>query len=358
MLRKEKVIHISPIFMKNFRSNFNRICSMLIILCLLISALAGCGNSKTPSTADTTKSSDKSTASALTDDKTTDENKSESTTDANETSSTTSTADSNETTTASESIAATTIASETTAAVNKDYLNNIAALPNTSIPYGFGSEVDELNRPTGCTYYKSLYGKYNADFIQDSSSKTIYLTMDEGYEAGYTPSILDTLKAKKVKAVFFVTKQFFDSNPEYIQRMIDEEHTIGNHTCAHPSGGMPTMSMDAQIEDITKLHNLIKDKFNYDMKLFRFPTGTFSEQSLAIVESLGYKSIFWSFAYKDYDTSAQMDPTEALNKCVAKLHPGAIYLLHAVSSTNAQILGEFIDKARAEGYEFGTYPVQ
>ena len=210
---------------------------------------------------------------------------------------------------------------------------------------------DALNVPNGCYYLNKLYGKYNAKFLEDTSKNVIYLTMDEGYEAGFTPQILQTLREKNVKATFFVTKEFFDSNPEYIQQMIDDGHTVGNHTCNHKN--MPTLSLEEQTNEIMVLHNLVKDTFGYEMKLFRFPEGSTSEQSLGLVESLGYQSVFWSFHYMDYDTDAQKDPAETLQLCMDSIHPGAIYLLHAKSATNTQILGQWIDAVRAAGYEFG-----
>lgn len=213
------------------------------------------------------------------------------------------------------------------------------------------NDRDALNVPNGCYYLKKLYGKYNAKFIEDTTKNVIYLTMDEGYEAGFTPQILQTLREKNVKATFFVTKEFFDSNPEYIQQMIDDGHTVGNHTCNHKD--MPTLSLEEQTNEIMVLHNLVKDTFGYEMKLFRFPEGSTSEQSLGLVESLGYQSVFWSFHYMDYDTDAQKDPAETLQLCMDSIHPGAIYLLHAKSATNTQILGQWIDAVRAAGYEFG-----
>lgn len=213
------------------------------------------------------------------------------------------------------------------------------------------TDRDALNVPNGCYYLTKLYGKYNAKFLEDTSKNVIYLTMDEGYEAGYTPQILQTLREKNVKATFFVTKEFYDSNPEYIQQMIDDGHTVGNHTCNHKN--MPTLSLEEQTNEIMVLHNLIKEQFGYEMKLFRFPEGSTSEQSLGLVESLGYQSVFWSFHYLDYNTDAQKDPAETLQLCMNSIHPGAIYLLHAKSATNTQILGEWIDAVRAAGYEFG-----
>lgn len=231
-------------------------------------------------------------------------------------------------------------------------------LDNTSINYGFNvSNRDELNRPDGIYYYDTIYGENGGMTHIDTEDKTVYLTMDEGYENGCTPTILDTLKEKNVKAVFFITKQFYDEQPALIQRMIDEGHIIGNHTCAHPAGGMPQLGAQAEYEDIKWLNDAVYDKYGYQMRLFRYPEGVSSKQSIALLNQMGYKSIFWSFAYKDFDLANQMDTSVALSQCVDQVHPGAIYLLHAVSTTNTAILGDFIDQVRAKGYEFGTFPV-
>lgn len=236
-------------------------------------------------------------------------------------------------------------------------LDELAALSNESIPYGFGSsDRDAQNRPNGVLYYENLYGNYAVDFIGPNTSNTIYLTMDEGYEAGYTPELLDTLKEKNVKAVFFVTKQFVTENPDLVKRMLAEGHQIGNHTCAHPSTGMPALGLQAEYDDITWLHNYVLENFGYNMTLFRYPSGIFSEQSISLVNSLGYHAVFWSYAHRDWVVDDQPDEATALQNCLDSLHPGAIYLLHAVSATNTHNMAAFIDGARAAGYEFGVYP--
>ncbi len=232
---------------------------------------------------------------------------------------------------------------------------DINGLDTTILDWGQGSNVDEQNRPTGSVMYQEKYGKYNAYFISEGD-KTIYLTFDEGYEVGYTPSILDTLKEKNVKAVFFVTQPYAKTDPELVSRMIDEGHMVGNHTVTHPSTGVPSLSVDKQQSEIVDNHNYIKDNFGgYEMHLFRYPAGKFSEQSLAILNNCNYKSVFWSFAYMDYDVNNQPNEAESLQKMIDKLHSGAIYLLHAESSTNTNVLGNFIDKARALGYEFALF---
>ncbi len=237
------------------------------------------------------------------------------------------------------------------------YTGDISALDNTLQNWGQGVQFDDLNRPQGAVTAQEKYGKYSADFVRtdDADTKRIYLTFDEGYENGYTSQILDVLKEKNCPAVFFVTMPYVKQQPELIRRMIDEGHIVGNHSVTHPSGGLPSQSREQQERELLDLHDYVKENFGYEMSLFRYPAGKFSEQSLAIVQSVGYTSIFWSFAYKDWDPDNQPEETAALAKLKERLHPGAIYLLHAVSSTNTHVLGQFIDDARAAGYEFVPY---
>lgn len=217
--------------------------------------------------------------------------------------------------------------------------------------WGLGKHTDEKNRPQDALTAQEKYGAYNAMFI-GADSQTIYLTFDEGYEYGYTESILNTLKEKEVKAVFFVTEPYAKAEPELVKRMIDEGHVLGNHSVTHPSTGIPSLSIEEQQNEVLGNHQYVKENFGYEMNLFRYPAGKFSEQSLAIVNNCGYKSVFWSFAYMDYDVNNQPNETESLNKMVDKLHPGAVYLLHAESKTNAAVLGRFIDAAKEKGYTF------
>ena len=179
----------------------------------------------------------------------------------------------------------------------------------------------------------------------------IALTFDDGPHPVYTKKLLDGLRKRGVKATFFVTEPYAKAQPELVQRMIDEGHEIGNHSVTHPSEGLPSQSLEQQKNEVMENHQYIKDNFGYDMHLFRFPAGKFSDQSLAVVNNCNYKSVFWSFAYKDYDVNNQPGESEALQKLKDRMHPGAIYLLHAESTTNTAILGRFIDAAQAAGYE-------
>lgn len=182
---------------------------------------------------------------------------------------------------------------------------------------------------------------------------TVYLTFDLGYEykKALTTKILDTLKEKGVKGTFFITQDYLNTSPELVKRIIDEGHTLGNHTKWHYS--MPTISVEKQISEIKDMHDAVYNKFGYEMYLFRFPCGEYSARSQAIVESLGYTSVFWTFCYEDWVVDKQMEPSKALKLMKDQAHNGAIYLIHGVSSTNAEVLGDLIDYLKAEGYSMG-----
>ncbi|MCI8756364.1 MAG: polysaccharide deacetylase family protein [Oscillospiraceae bacterium] len=231
--------------------------------------------------------------------------------------------------------------------------SKIGTLATSQVPWGPGVQVDEENRTTASDSLQEQYGKYGAYFIAPRGCGKFYLTFDEGYENGYTPAILDVLKEKGVSAVFFVTAPFVKTCPDLIQRMIDEGHVVGNHTNHHWN---PTQkSLDDAAQDIKDLHDYMLENFNYTMSLYRPPEGAFSEQTLAMAQELGYTTVLWSFAYADWDPNNQVGYQTALEKTEKFIHEGAIYLLHAVSKDNAEILGQLIDDIRAKGLELSKW---
>ncbi|MBO6015241.1 MAG: N-acetylmuramoyl-L-alanine amidase [Lachnospiraceae bacterium] len=229
-----------------------------------------------------------------------------------------------------------------------------ASADTTLLEWGQGRNFDDQNRPGGCLMYQDKYGDMSAYFLgpwQEGDPKVIYLTFDIGYTNEYTTGILDTLREKGAKAVFFATMPVIEKEPDIVHRILDEGHVLGNHSVTHPAAGIPSLSVEQQRKEIMDLHNACLDKYGYEMHLFRFPAGKFSAQSLAVVNNCNYRSVFWSWAHRDWNTEQQPDVEESLREAVARLHPGAIYLLHGISSTNAAMLGDLIDQARAQGYE-------
>ena len=256
---------------------------------------------------------------------------------------------SNENITTSKKSETTTKAVETTAPTAKA-VAGLDSLSTAKIVWGPGNIV-EHKQPNDPLLLQKRFSNMDAQWLLNDEKK-ICLTFDEGYENGYTPQILDTLKEKGVKAIFFVTYDFASQNPDLVKRMIDEGHIVGNHSYRHYT--MDEVSDDVAKEEVSYLHKYVKDKFGYTMSYFRFPKGEFSERSLQIVKDLGYKSVFWSFAYADWDPDNQTEENQAFTHICESTHPGAIFLLHAVSKTNADILGKVIDDVKKQGYTFST----
>ena len=197
---------------------------------------------------------------------------------------------------------------------------------------------------------QAFYEKYGGLCLDKSGERVIYLTFDCGYENGCTGKILDTLKEKNVPAAFFVTLSHVKSNPNLIARMINEGHTVGNHSDTHPN--FSTISRTRMVQEIQNLDNYLRTNFGYSAPFFRFPEGACSENALELVQSVGFKSVFWSSAYADWDTSNPKGKQYAFDTVTSRLHPGCVLLLHAVSYDNAEALGDIIDYALAQGYTF------
>lgn len=227
------------------------------------------------------------------------------------------------------------------------YLSYAASLDNTKIGYGQGKSVDQDNCPYGALDFNSIYGQYDA-FALSKDVDSIILTFDQGYENGYTESILNTLRDKNVKAIFFLTGDYAKKEKALVNRMIDEGHMLGNHGATHAS--MPDLSYEEVLEEIKSLHDYVLSEYNYEMQYLRPPCGEFSQMSLAAAQELGYKTIMWSFAYVDWNTDSQPSTSEAFNKMIDAAHGGGIYLLHSVSKTNSEVLGAVIDSLRAKGF--------
>ena len=223
----------------------------------------------------------------------------------------------------------------------------VHAADTTKKGYGQGTAVDGQNRPLGAAQFNEQYADLGA-FAMTGDSSRIMITFDQGYENGYTSKILDTLKEKNVKAIFFLTGDYAKKEPALVKRMIAEGHVLGNHGMKHAS--LPTLSEKEAEEEIMSLHNYVMNNYGYQMQFFRCPCGEYSDAALETVQKCGYRTVFWSYAYVDWKTDAQPDRSEALKKLCDSAHGGEILLLHSVSSTNAEILGDVIDGLRAKGF--------
>lgn len=234
--------------------------------------------------------------------------------------------------------------------VDKD---NLKGLSEKEVGHSYGVSKNGVPHEISVNNQK-IYEKYNAICLDTSGEKVIYLTFDCGYENGCTNEILDVLKEKKVPASFFVTLPYLKSAPEVASRMILEGHVVGNHSDTHPK--FSTISRTQMAKEIENVDNYLRTYFGYSSSYFRFPQGVYSESALDLVNNAGYTSVFWSSAYADWDVNNPKGKQYAYETVISRLHPGCVLLLHAVSKDNAEALGDIIDYARSEGYEFRQLP--
>ena len=234
--------------------------------------------------------------------------------------------------------------------------DNLRGLSTERIGYYFGVAADGKPHEQSIINQNTFDGFENVKALaldNKTDKKVMYLTFDNGYEyENITADILDTLKQKNVKAAFFITLSYAKNNKDLVQRMIDEGHIVGNHSSTHPS--FPNLTRTQMADEIAELDNYLRTNFSYTSPYFRFPAGEYSENALELVTSIGFKSVFWSVAYADWDTAAQKGEEYAYSTVTSRFHPGAVILLHAVSKDNAQALGRIIDKAISEGYTLST----
>lgn len=227
----------------------------------------------------------------------------------------------------------------------------INELSSKKIEWGI-KRNDNHNQPDLGSVNKRIIDEAKGIAMGNKESKKVYLTFDEGYEAGYTPKILETLSKNNVKAAFFITAHYVNTSSDLVQKMIDEGHIIGNHTVNHKS--MPSLSNEEIKNEVMNLHEAIYNKFNYEMKYIRPPKGEYSEKSVAYCNNLGYTTVMWSFAYDDWDENKQGREEYAKKKILDNIHNGAVILLHGNSKDNSNILDYCINEIKNMGYEFET----
>lgn len=196
--------------------------------------------------------------------------------------------------------------------------------------------------------------RYDGAYLGDTSEKVLYLTFDAGYENGCTAQILDILKKHQVKAAFFLVGNYLQQNRDLVRRMVSEGHIVGNHTMHHPD--MSKISEKSAFQkELADLEKLYLEITGQEMpKYYRPPQGLYSEDNLAMAKELGYKTVFWSLAYVDWNNDSQPTAEYAFSKLLPRTHNGAVVLLHSTSKTNAAILDELLTKWKTMGYTFGT----
>ena len=228
------------------------------------------------------------------------------------------------------------------------------AVPTSNANTNWGLSFRQPGRAPEGNASADFLKKYDAYYVGNDKDKAIYLTFDAGFENGYTPVILDTLKKHDVKAAFFLVGNYIETSPELVKRMCDEGHIVGNHTFHHPDMSK-IADKESFLKELRSLEELYEETAGKEMpRFYRPPQGKYSESNLKMAQELGYKTVFWSLAYVDWYTDNQPTHQEAFNKLLPRIHPGAVVLLHSTSKTNSEILDKLLTRWKSEGYTFKT----
>ena len=229
----------------------------------------------------------------------------------------------------------------------------ISQFAHSAISAGaWGLSFSQEGQPPVGPAGKDVLKTYDAAYLGDTNEKVLYLTFDAGYENGCTEKILDTLQKHQVPAAFFLVGNYMEKNADLVRRMVNEGHIVGNHTMHHPDMRKLSdkESFSKELEDLEALFQSVTGKEL--PKFYRPPQGLYSEENLKLAQQLGYKTVFWSLAYVDWNNDSQPTAEYAFGKLLPRTHNGAVVLLHSTSQTNAQILDELLTKWKAEGYRF------
>lgn len=224
---------------------------------------------------------------------------------------------------------------------------SLRAVPTASWGLSFGSPG---TAPAGPLSQQRL-AELGAAYLDEDGGKVLYLTFDAGYENGCTAEILDVLKKQEVPAAFFLVGDYLERNADLVRRMVQEGHIVGNHTLHHPDmQKLDDAAFEAELRGVEELYTDITGQTLPGY--YRPPQGLYSEENLKMAQKMGYRTVFWSLAYADWDNNDQPDPDAAVEKLNSRIHDGAVILLHATSKTNAQILDRLLDNWKDMGYRF------
>jgi peptidoglycan/xylan/chitin deacetylase (PgdA/CDA1 family) len=197
---------------------------------------------------------------------------------------------------------------------------------------------------------KQLIKKLFCNYVWDlpNSENKIYLTFDDGPIPEITEWVLDELKKNEVKATFFCLGNNIQKHPELFKKVIQEGHSIGNHTFTHVNGWKTTTK--DYLENI-KLCELAMP--NQKTNLFRPPYGKIKKEQSKQLRQLGYKIIMWDVLSADFDQT--ISPEQCLKNVLSNVKSGSIIVFHdsIKASQNLKFaLPKTLEFLKEKGFEF------
>lgn len=189
------------------------------------------------------------------------------------------------------------------------------------------------------TFYPSLLWRVN------TSQKEIYLTFDDGPVPGPTDFVLETLEKYKAKATFFCIGDNIRKHPDQFKKIIDANHSVGNHTFNHLNGWKT--SSEIYLQNVNECQALLPGN-----RLFRPPFGRIKKSQISLIKK-NYQIVMWDLLTFDYDKSLAEE--KCLRGAMSAARSGSIVVFHdsiKAEKNLTYVLPRFMEHCATEGYSF------
>ncbi len=223
------------------------------------------------------------------------------------------------------------------AAAEKTALERVLAADPTYMDAAHRLALMRPSRGTEYNFYKGSNGR-----------KVLALTFDDGPKAD-TGRILDILKAKGVKATFFVVGKQVEAFPDQLERIANDGHEIGNHTYNHRN--CQYLSESEITQEIFRASAAVRAVTGREIEFMRPPGGHSSKNLSNVMRRFGLTTTYWSVNCSKYEGTTRK---KLYDHVINSARPGGIILLHNLELVTVQALPDIIDTLRSKGYSFVT----
>lgn len=180
----------------------------------------------------------------------------------------------------------------------------------------------------------------------DREEKWVSISFDATWGVDHTDRLLDILDRHGVKTTFFLAGYWVEKYPDYVRKIAERGHELGNHSYEHPH--MNSLSKEAIRADLLRNHQLLVELTGKTPILFRPPFGEYSNKVIEVASELGYYTIQWSIDSLDWkDVSADF----MVNRVMEQIGPGDIVLFHNAGKHTPEAVERLIPMLHNEGYK-------
>ncbi len=178
----------------------------------------------------------------------------------------------------------------------------------------------------------------------------VAMTFDDGPHERYTPQLLDMLRARNIRATFYLIGRRVALYPALARRIADEGHEIGNHTWTHPR--LSGLGQGSVLRELDRTAEVIRTTVGQTPHTMRPPYGMLRESQRRMIHAeRSYPTILWSIDPEDWRRPGSSVIT---NRILGRSHPGAVILAHDIIGSTVAAMPATLDGLIARGYRFAT----